>query len=45
MLDGNDARVKRLVCDDIINHILKHKELAELEQRLSATEESLLDRV
>ncbi len=44
MLDGNDDRLKRLTANDIINHVLKHKELAELEQRLAALEDRLCDR-
>ncbi len=43
MLDGSDARLKRLVCKDIINHVLKHKEVAELEQRIEALEDRLSD--
>jgi hypothetical protein len=35
-LDSSDARLRRLVCNDIIGHVLKHQELAELEQRLAA---------
>ena len=44
MLDGKDDRLKRLTANDIINHVLKHKELAELEQRLEALEDRLSDR-
>ena len=44
MLDGNDAQLEQLVCNDIINHVLKHKELTELEQRPAALEDSLSDR-
>ncbi len=44
MLDGNDSRLKRLVCNDIINHVLKHKELADFEKRLTAIEDRLSDR-
>lgn len=44
MLDGKDNGLKRLTANDIINHVLKHKELAELEQRLASLEDSLSDR-
>ena len=43
MLDSKDDRLKRLTANDIINHVLKHKELAELEQRLAAIEDRLSD--
>ena len=44
MLDSKDDKLKRLTANDIINHVLKHKELAELEQRLEALENRLSDR-
>jgi len=44
LLDGGDARLKRLVCNDIISHFLKHKELAELEERIEAVEDALAER-
>ena len=44
MLDCKDDRVKQLTANDIINHVLKRKEVAELEERLEALENRLSDR-
>ncbi len=44
MLDSQDARLKRMVCNDIIGHTLKHKEFTELAERLEAIENSLASR-
>ena len=41
LLNTEDARLKRLVCNDIIEHILKFKETKDLEERLKAIEERL----
>ena len=41
LLNTQDERLKRLVCKDIIEHILRHKEIRELEERLKAIEEKL----
>ena len=43
--DGNDAGPEGLVCDDIINHVLKHQELAELEEGQGTIEERPSDRL
>ena len=43
-LDSQDARLRRMVCNDIISHTLKHKEFTELEGRLAAIEDRLADR-
>ncbi len=44
MLDSKDDRLKRLTANGIINHVLKHKEITELEERLSVIENKLSDR-
>ena len=41
LLDTKDDRVKRLTANDIIGHFLKHKELADIEDRIGAIEERL----
>jgi len=41
LLDTQDERLKRLVCKDIIEHFLKHKEVTELEERITAIEARL----
>jgi hypothetical protein len=43
LLDTNDSRLKRLVCNDIIDHILQHKEIEDLDKRLVAIEQRLAD--
>ena len=43
MLSGQDNRLKRLAANDIIHHVLRHKELAELEDRLAAIEDRLAE--
>ncbi|MHC4758830.1 MAG: hypothetical protein ACYTE8_09245 [Planctomycetota bacterium] len=45
LLDTQDERLKRLFCNDIIEHILKNKENKELEERLVAIEQALDKRV
>jgi len=44
LLDTQDGRLKRLVCKDIIEHILKYKEVKDLEERLAAIEQRLGER-
>jgi hypothetical protein len=41
LLGTEDDRLKRLVCKDIIEHILKRKEIDDLEERLRTIEERL----
>ena len=41
LLDTEDERLRRLVSNDIIEHILKHKENEELEERIKAIEEKV----
>jgi hypothetical protein len=41
LLDTSDDRLRRLAANDIIEHILKHKEIAELDQRLETLERQL----
>jgi hypothetical protein len=44
LLDTSDGRLRRLAANDVIGHILKHKEIAELAERLEALEQNILDR-
>ena len=44
LLDSQDDRLKRLVCKDIIEHILKHKEIEGLDERLTEIENQLAKR-
>jgi hypothetical protein len=44
LLDCGDNRLKRLAANDIIDHVLKHKEISEIEERLETLEQTLLDR-
>ena len=41
LLDSADERTKRLTANDIIGHILRHKEVDELESRITAIEQRL----
>jgi ACT domain-containing protein len=41
LLETQDERLRRLVSKDIIEHILKHKENEELEERIKAIEEKV----
>lgn len=41
LLDSADERTKRLTANDIIGHILRHKEVDELEGRIAAIEQRL----
>jgi len=41
LLSTQDERLKRLVCKDIIDHFLRHKEAVELEERITAIEARL----
>jgi len=43
MLGGDDSRLKSPVCNDIIGPVLKHKELAEIEERLAELENRVCD--
>jgi len=44
LLDNRDDRLKRLTAKDIIEHFLKYKEVAELEERVAAIEQRLNER-
>jgi hypothetical protein len=44
LLDTNDSRLKRLVCNDIIDHILQRKEIEDLDKRLTAIEQRLAEK-
>ncbi len=44
LLDTTDDRIKRLTANDLLNHYLKHRELADLEGRITAIEERLEQR-
>ena len=41
LLDHADERLKRLACKDVIEYILKHKEIEDLENRIEAIEQRL----
>jgi len=41
LVDTKDNRLRRLACKDIIDHVLKFRELKDLEERLKAIEEKL----
>ncbi len=43
LLDTKDDRLKRLVCKDIIEHILKRKEIEDLDERLIEVEKRLAE--
>jgi len=44
LLDTRDDRLKRLAAKDVVEYVLKHKELKDLEKRIEAIEESLQSR-
>ena len=44
LLDTQDNRLKRLVCNDIIEHIIKHKEIEAINERLVAIEQRLAEK-
>ena len=44
LLDHKDDRLKRLAANDVINYILKHKEIEDLDRRLTAIEQRLNER-
>jgi hypothetical protein len=44
LLDTQDNRLKRLVCNDIIEHIIQHKEIEEINKRLTAIEQRLAEK-
>ena len=44
LLNNKDDRLKRLVCNDIIEHILQHKEDKDLDRRLTEIEKLLAER-
>jgi molecular chaperone DnaK (HSP70) len=41
LLDHADERLRRLACKDVIEYIIKHKEVEDLEKRLTAIEQWL----
>ncbi len=41
LIDNKDDRLKRLACKDVIEYILKHKEIEDLENRIAAIEQRL----
>jgi hypothetical protein len=41
LLNHTDDRLKRLAANDVIDYILKHKEVEDLEKRIAAIEERL----
>lgn len=41
MLDCSDDRLKRLVCKDIIEHVLGYQQVKDIESRLTAIEQRL----
>jgi hypothetical protein len=43
LLDTQDSRLKRLVCNDIIDHILERKTVEDLDKRLTAIEQRLAE--
>lgn len=44
LLDVEDARLRRQVCNDILGHALKVHELEDVERRLKALEEAMKER-
>jgi hypothetical protein len=42
--DSENTSLKRLVCNDIINHTLRAKEIMDIEERLSSIERTILER-
>jgi phage terminase small subunit len=41
LIDNADDRLKRLACKDVIEYVLKHREIEELEKRIEAIEQRL----
>ena len=41
LLDTEDEKLRRQVCNDIIHHYMQHKEYQELAERIEAIEEEL----
>jgi hypothetical protein len=41
LLDNKDNRLKRIACKYVIEYILKHKEIEDLENRITAIEQRL----
>jgi hypothetical protein len=44
LLDSKDDRLKRLACKDVIEYILEHKAVEDLESRIEAIEQRLSDK-
>jgi hypothetical protein len=44
LMDTPDNRLKRLVCNDIIEHILQHREIEDINNRLTAIEQRLAEK-
>ncbi|MCP4611798.1 MAG: hypothetical protein GY845_24105 [Planctomycetes bacterium] len=45
LLDNKDDRLKRLVAKDVIDFIIRHKENEDLDERLTAIEQRLVERL
>jgi hypothetical protein len=43
LLDDSDKRLKRFAAKDIIEYVLKHKEIEDLQRRIDAIEDRLAD--
>ena len=43
LLDHKDDRLKRLACKDVIEYIIRHKEIEDLDKRLTVIEQRLLE--
>jgi hypothetical protein len=41
LLDHKDDRLRRLACKDVIEYIIKHKEIEDLDKRPTAIEQRL----
>jgi len=41
LIDHQDDRLKRLACKDVIEYILKHKEIDDLTKRIETIEQKL----
>jgi hypothetical protein len=44
LLDTSDDRLRRLAANDVIEHIIEHRELEDIEDRLAAIEQRLNER-
>jgi molecular chaperone DnaK (HSP70) len=44
LLDNTDNRLRRLACKDVIEYILKHREIEDLDKRLTAIEQRLSEK-